>query len=36
MPRILANTKEMPRDEWLTYRRTGIGGSERKELQNGI
>ncbi|MDE7399423.1 MAG: YqaJ viral recombinase family protein [Oscillospiraceae bacterium] len=28
MPRILANTKNMPHDEWLTYRRTGIGGSD--------
>lgn len=28
MPRILAKTNDMPHDEWLTYRRTGIGGSD--------
>lgn len=28
MPRILAKTKNMPREEWLAYRRTGIGGSD--------
>ena len=36
MARILVNTKDMPREEWLLLRRTVIGGSERKELQNGI
>lgn len=28
MARILAKTKDMPREEWLAYRRTGIGGSD--------
>ena len=28
MPRILANTKDMPREEWLKLRRTGLGGSD--------
>ncbi|MCM1167737.1 MAG: YqaJ viral recombinase family protein [Lachnospiraceae bacterium] len=28
MARILAKTKDMPREEWLKYRRTGIGGSD--------
>lgn len=28
MARILAKTKDMPREEWLEYRRTGIGGSD--------
>lgn len=28
MPRILAQTKDMPREEWLEFRRTGIGGSD--------
>lgn len=28
MPKILANTKDMPREEWLAIRRTGIGGSD--------
>lgn len=28
MPRILARTKDMPHEEWLSYRRTGIGGSD--------
>lgn len=28
MARILANTKDMPREEWLKLRRTGIGGSD--------
>lgn len=28
MPRILTKTKDMPREDWLAYRRTGIGGSD--------
>lgn len=28
MARILAKTKDVPREEWLAYRRTGIGGSD--------
>lgn len=28
MARILANTKDMPREEWLKLRRTGLGGSD--------
>lgn len=28
MYRILAKTKEMPREEWLKLRRKGIGGSD--------
>ncbi len=28
MPRILAKTLDMPREEWLKLRRTGIGGSD--------
>ncbi len=28
MPRILAKTLDMPREEWLSLRRTGIGGSD--------
>ncbi len=28
MPKTLANTKDMPREEWLALRRTGIGGSD--------
>lgn len=28
MARILAKTKDLPREEWLAYRRTGIGGSD--------
>lgn len=28
MARILAKTKDMPREEWLKFRRTGIGGSD--------
>lgn len=28
MSRILAHTKDMPREVWLTYRRRGIGGSD--------
>lgn len=36
MARILANTKDMPREEWLKLRRTGFGSSKRKEQQNVI
>lgn len=28
MSRILVNTKDLPRDEWLKYRRLGLGGSD--------
>ena len=28
MSRILVHTKDMPREEWLKYRRMGIGGSD--------
>ncbi|MBP3630242.1 MAG: YqaJ viral recombinase family protein [Clostridia bacterium] len=28
MSRILVNTKEMPREDWLDYRRTSLGGSD--------
>lgn len=28
MPRILINTKDMPREKWLEYRKNSIGGSE--------
>lgn len=28
MSRILVHTKDMPREEWLRYRRMGIGGSD--------
>lgn len=28
MARILAKTKDMPREEWLAYRRMGMGGSD--------
>ena len=28
MARIIISTKDMPREEWLEYRRLGIGGSD--------
>lgn len=28
MPRVLVKTLDMPREEWLSYRRKGIGGSD--------
>ncbi len=27
-PNILVDTSDLPRDEWLKYRRLGIGGSD--------
>lgn len=32
MARILAKTKDMPREEWLAYRRKGIGGSDAAKI----
>lgn len=34
MAKILANTKDMPREEWLGLRRQGIGGSDAATLLN--
>lgn len=32
MSRILVSTKELPHEEWLKYRRTGIGGSDASTI----
>ena len=32
MSRILVSTKDLPHEEWLKYRRTGIGGSDASTI----